>query len=321
MTLTVVYVRVSTDDQVDYSPDAQAKRCRAYAQQHALGPVTVLADEGWSGKNLDRPSMQKLLALIEAEQVTNIVTWRLDRLSRDSADLSRLIKLMEQHCVSLHSVNEGAVDIATASGRMQVGVHGVFAQFFRESVIENVKMGQRQAAEQGQWINRAPTGYDMVNGELVPNELAPIVARIFSLRITGASYAEIEAEVGIRYSTVRHIVMNRVYRGEARLRDEWFPGIHQALVSPADWDAAQRVNQTGRRIGKDLLAGRVRCGLCGRWRPWATTTATSPSTAASTEAPAATNPAAPPAGCIERPCSDFGNFETTPTSNPPSRPN
>jgi len=79
--LIVGYVRVSTEDQVEYSPDAQAGRCRQYAQQHDLGPVTVLADEGYSGKNLDRPDLQRLLSLVEADQVTDVIVWRLDRLS------------------------------------------------------------------------------------------------------------------------------------------------------------------------------------------------------------------------------------------------
>ena len=81
MTLTVGYVRVSTEDQVDYSPNAQALRCRQYAQQHDLGGLTVIADEGWSGKNLDRPGMRQLVSLAEDGQVAHVVVWRLDRLS------------------------------------------------------------------------------------------------------------------------------------------------------------------------------------------------------------------------------------------------
>ena len=111
MTLTVAYVRVSTEDQVDYSPEAQASRCRQYARQHDLGPVTVLADEGWSGKNLDRPQVQRLLELAVAEQVNHVIVWRVDRLTRDTGDLYQLVRLFEQHCVSLHSVNEGQIDL------------------------------------------------------------------------------------------------------------------------------------------------------------------------------------------------------------------
>jgi NifU-like protein involved in Fe-S cluster formation len=175
-----------------------------------------------------------------------------------------LVKLFDRHGVKVHSVNEGDLDLASASGRMQIGVHGVFAQYYRDQIVENTRMGQRQAAEQGRWLNRAPTGYDMINGQLVANHMAPLVQRIFSLRAAGASFAVIAADVGIECSTTRHISLNRVYLGEVRLGDDWFPGQHLALVDAAQFDAAHRGHTKGQRRSKDLLSGRVRCGLCGQ---------------------------------------------------------
>ncbi|MBI4934067.1 MAG: recombinase family protein [Actinobacteria bacterium] len=263
--LTIAYIRVSTEDQVDYSPDAQRNRCLQHAISHDLGSVTFLSDEGLSGKDLNRPRMAELIELVEAGQVANVIVWRLDRLSRDSGDLNRLIKLFEKHCVDVHSVSEGKVDVASASGRMQAGIHGVLAQYYREGLVENVKMGNHQAiAQRGRWLNRAPTGYSMVNGFLEPNEMAPLIPRVFALRAAGKSYTEIEAATGIKYSTVRQICHNRAYLGETRLKKQWYPGIHQPLVSNDQFDAAQRGNSTGKRIGKDILSGRVKCSLCGR---------------------------------------------------------
>jgi site-specific DNA recombinase len=103
----------------------------------------------------------------------------------------------------------------------------------------------------------------MVNGELLPNETAPIVQRIFDLPARGLSCA-IEAEVGLCYSTVRQIANNRVYTGMTRLGVAWHQGIHQPLVTQEQFDAAHRGHIKGRRRGRDLLTGRVRCGLCGR---------------------------------------------------------
>jgi site-specific DNA recombinase len=261
---TFAYVRVSTEDQVEFSPAAQAKRCKDLARLRELGPVSVLADEGWSGKNLERPKMQELLGLVRAGKVHDLVIWRWDRLSRDQGDFATLVKLFERHGVKVHSVNEGDLDLASASGRMQIGIHGVFAQYYRDQIVENSRMGQRQAAEQGRWLNRAPTGYDMINGKLVANEMAPLVRRIFTLRASGASYPTLSADVGIEYSTARHISMNRVYLGEVRLGDTWFKGIHEALVDEETFAAAQRANPTGQRRSKDVLSGKVRCGLCGK---------------------------------------------------------
>ena len=263
--LTIAYIRVSTEDQVDYSPDAQRHRCLQHALNNNLGPVTFLSDEGVSGKDLNRPAMAELIRLVESNEVENVIVWRLDRLSRNSADLSGLVNRFDRYCVAVHSVAEGRVDVASASGRMQAGIHGTFAQYYRESLVENVKMGNYQAiAQKGRWLNRAPTGYSMVNGYLQPSEVAPLIQRIFQLRADGKSYPVIEAASGVGYSTVQHICSNRVYLGEVRLRDQWFPGIHTPLVTPELFEAAQRGNPSGQRIGKDLLSGRVVCGVCGR---------------------------------------------------------
>ncbi len=264
MTITIAYIRVSTDDQVDYSPDAQRNRCAKYAVDHELGSVRFLSDEGVSGKNLERPAMRELLRLVEAGEVSDVVVWRLDRLTRDTADLSMLMRLFERQCVRLHSLNEGQQKIDTAAGRMQVGIHGVFAQYYREHIVENVKMGMQQAAEKGRWQNRAPSGYDMVNGGLVPNEQRHLIHRIFELRAEGLSYTAIESATGVKYSTVRHVCSNRVYLGMTRIRDDWYTGIHDPLVTPELFEAAQRANPTGKRRGKDIMSGRIRCGGCGK---------------------------------------------------------
>ena len=264
MTQTVAYVRVSTEDQVEYSPDAQAKRCRDLAKLKGLGAVKVLSDEGWSAKNLERPRMQAFLAMVEAGQVSDLIVWRWDRLTRDQADSAKLVKIFKAHHVKVHSVNEGDLDLDSASGQMQIGVHGVFAQYYRDQIMENTRMGQRQAAEKGHWINRAPTGYDMINGALKPNDMAPLVQEIFVLHAQGLAYSAIEAKVGIKYSTVRHICLNRVYLGEVTYQGQWFPGLHAPLVDLALFNAAQRGHTPGQRRSKDLLSGRVRCGLCGR---------------------------------------------------------
>ena len=264
MNQAVAYVRVSTDDQVEYSPDAQEKRCRELARLRGLNLTEVFADEGWSGKNLERPRMRAMLAYIKSTECTALIVWRWDRLSRDQGDFATLVKLFAEHGITVFSVNEGELDLNTASGRMQVGVHGVFAQYYRDQLVENTKMGQRQAVESGRWLNRAPTGYKMINKFLEPNDDAPLVQRVFELRSAGLGYQRIADEIGWKFSTVMHICMNRVYLGETRLKNEWFPGLHEPLVTLEKFNNAQRGHTPGQRRSKELLSGKVRCGLCGR---------------------------------------------------------
>ena len=229
------------------------------------GPPEMLrfADPGLSGKNLERPGLQQLLRMVDEGHVANVLTWRLDRLSRNLGDLIMLADRFGQAGVALHSFTE-KIDLSSATGRMFYNILGSFAQFYREQLAENVRMGMQQAVRQGKWINRPKTGYDLIDGELVPNAKAPVVRRIFTLRAEGKSQNYIANDTGINYSTVLTILGSRIYLGEVQMNGEWFPGRHEAIITPEQFAAAHRGRIKGRPKGTDLLSGRVRCGLCQR---------------------------------------------------------
>src|ERR1700736_1427327 len=127
--------------------------------------------------------------------------------------------------VALHSLQEN-LDLSSASGRMFYNVLGTFAQFFREQLAENVRMGNERAVKEGKWINRPKTGYDLRDGDLVPNDDAPRVREVFRLRGRGKNYRDIEDATGIKYSTVRDILGSRIYRGEVLHNGVWSGGRH-----------------------------------------------------------------------------------------------
>ncbi len=107
-------------------------------------------------------------------------------------------------------------------------------------------------------------GYDLIDGELVPNEMAPVVRRIFTMRSEGASQSKIAEATGVKYSTVLSILGSRIYLGEVQMNGEWFAGHHEAIITPAAFAAAHRGRVKGQARGTDLLSGKVRCGLCNR---------------------------------------------------------
>ncbi len=151
--LTVAYCRVSTEEQAaeGFSIAGQADKLRVYAELHDLGEVTVIADPGLSGKNLERPGLQQLLHMVDEGHVANVMTWRLDRLSRNLGDLIMLADRFGQANVALHSFTE-KIDLSSATGRMFYNILGSFAQFYREQLAENVRMGMQQAVRQGKWV-------------------------------------------------------------------------------------------------------------------------------------------------------------------------
>jgi site-specific DNA recombinase len=263
--LTLAYCRVSTEEQAEegFSVEGQADKLRSYSNLRDLGEVTIITDPGLSGKNLQRPGLQQLLAAVEAGHVSHVLVWRLDRLSRSLSDLILLADKFGELGVALHSVSEN-LDLSSASGRMFYNILGTFAQFFREQLAENVKMGNERAVKEGRWINRPKTGYDLIDGELVPNVDAARVQEIFTLRGQGRSYRRIEEQTAVRFSTVKSILESRIYLGEVLHNGEWFAGHHEAIITAAEFHAAHRGFGKGVRRSKDVLSGRVRCGLCSR---------------------------------------------------------
>ncbi len=263
--LTVAYCRVSTEEQAEegFSIEGQAEKLRDYGRLHGLEPVTVVEDPGRSGKDLERSGLKQLLALVHGGQVKNVLVWRLDRLSRNLGDLILLAETFLRADVALHSFTE-KLDLSSATGRMFYNILGAFAQFYREQLAENVRMGLHQAVREGRWVNRPKFGYNLADGLLVPNADASTVRHIFALRTEGRSLREIEEKTGVKYSTVRVILGSRIYLGEVLLNGEWFPGLHEALISPEEFVAAHRGYVPRRPRGREVLAGRVRCSSCGR---------------------------------------------------------
>lgn len=105
----------------------------------------------------------------------------------------------------------------------------------------------------------------MRDGLQVPNDQVPLVREIFRPRAECLSHQRIEDRTGVKYSTTRLILQSRIYVGEVLDNGEWFPGSHEPLITPQEFEAAHRDFVPGRRrLSHEVLSGRVRCGLCAR---------------------------------------------------------
>src|ERR1700733_9813629 len=103
---TIGYVRVSTDKQADrgVSLDAQAEKIRAMAVVHNAELLDIIVDGGESAKSLNRPGMERLLALVGAGEVQTVIIAKLDRLTRSVKDLCEVLEKFERRGVALISV-------------------------------------------------------------------------------------------------------------------------------------------------------------------------------------------------------------------------
>lgn len=158
----VGYVRVSSDDQArdGVSLDAQREKVRLYAELHGLDLAEVVADAGASAKTLDRPGLTRALAMLDAGDVSGLVVFKLDRLTRNLGDWSALIDRYfgERGSRSLMSVSE-SVDTRTAAGRLVLNILMTVAMWERETIVERTRTAVRFKQGRGERVSgRIPYG-------------------------------------------------------------------------------------------------------------------------------------------------------------------
>lgn len=194
----LIYTRVSTDDQAQsgVSLAMQEAQCRAMATATGVERVEVVVDDGYSGKDLKRPGMQRLLAAIESRAVAGIIVWKLDRLTRSLRDLLALTDQLKAADVALVSLHE-KIDTSGPMGRFTLHLMGALAQLERETIATRVKAAIDHIRAKGGWTGgTVPPGCrragERGNFRLeVDPATAPVVRAAFAAYVDGASLAEV----------------------------------------------------------------------------------------------------------------------------------
>ncbi len=194
--MTAVYVRQSIDKKDSISIETQVECCR----KCCTGEFRVYSDKGWSGKNLDRPEFQRLLADIKRGEIDKIVVYRLDRISRSLNDFSNLMEVFKKYGVEFASTVE-TFDTSTAIGRAMLGIIMVFAELERENILQRVRDNYYARGEKGLYLGGVPVyGFDKIPAKLdgiktsvlIPNADMSTVEYIFSAyRESGCSLGDI----------------------------------------------------------------------------------------------------------------------------------
>ena len=204
MTRTIAYLRVSTDKQADrgVSLDAQRAKVAAYAQLYDLELVEVIVDAGESAKSLDRPGLQRALAMLKSGTAEALLVVKLDRLTRSVVDLGALVeRYFAPGKAALLSVGE-QIDTRSAAGRLVLNVLASVSQWEREAIGERTSTAMQFKITQGEYTGgRAPYGYrlaaDGAHVETLPAEQA-ILASARELRASGLSLRQVAAELARR---------------------------------------------------------------------------------------------------------------------------
>jgi len=293
-----IYTRKSTSvglDQDFNSLDAQRASCQGYIDQRAgVGWQAIGAayeDGGFTGANLDRPGMQRLLADVDAGRIDVVVVYKVDRLSRSLLDFARMMARFQERGAAFVSVTQN-FSTADAMGRLTLNMLMSFAEFEREMISERTRDKMTAARRRGKWTGGpVPFGYQAVEKKLVVDEQeAAVVREIFALYIEHGSAMRVSRLLNERgrakrprthrgvtiarpwsQADVLGILKHPLYIGLIRDGEEVFPGEHEALV---DADAFERVGailggkarpvHARARTDEFLLAGLLRCASCGR---------------------------------------------------------
>jgi len=288
-----IYTRKSTEHGLELefnSLDAQREACEAYIKSQASLGWKVLAhhynDAAFSGGNLQRPALKKLLTDIEAGKIDVVVVYKIDRLTRSLADFAKLVEAFDAKSISFVAVTQ-QFNTTTSMGRLTLNVLLSFAQFERELGSERVRDKIAASRAKGKWTGGSvPLGYDIKDKKLVPNPIErQTVNLIFKRYLELGTFQQLVEEldrrkilskkrtstkqsagggVALTYGPLAYLLKNRIYIGEMGYQGKWFPGEHEAIVDRRLFDRVQKkladnaIHRTTRRSESGaLLMGKL----------------------------------------------------------------
>lgn len=285
--IAAAYIRVSTDEQAEQgiSIPAQKSRLLAYCKSQGWEVFDFYIDDGYSGKNLDRPAIQRLIQDVEAKKVNNVLVLKLDRISRRQKDVLYLLEdVFDPNEVGFKSVTE-SFDTTTPFGKAALGMMAVFAQLERETIVERVRMAKKESAKQGRFMGGPPPYGYRYNAGIKCLEIDEVQAQTvrwiydhYLEREHGYQYTGEELERrGVPGPTndrwnkvmVHKILTNPVYAGFVKHMGTLYPGKHEPIIELEKWQEVQvLINNRGAiraatTVHNALLSGLIWCGECG----------------------------------------------------------
>jgi site-specific DNA recombinase len=280
------YIRVSRragrEGESFISPEVQRKKITDWAALHGVEILEWWEELDQSGAKLARPMFQQALGRCERGESGGIVVARLDRFARSAVDALESIRRLNDAGARLVSVEDN-FDGSTPMGRFAIGILTLIAELELERIKSNWVTAVSEAVGRGVHIAaRPPTGYQRgPDSRLVRDEpAAAAVAEVFRRRALGTSYTDLAlfleqrgvfpASGNPHWSTngVAMLLRNPAYLGQARSGKVVKEEAHEAIVTRAEFDAAQGTRTLLAPRGESLaaqalLGGLIRCAGCG----------------------------------------------------------
>lgn len=297
------YIRVSTDDQLEYSPDSQIKKIKEYAEHNGIHipEEFIFLDEGISGRKAEkRPAFMKMIALAKTKPkpFDMILVWKFSRFARNREDSIVYKSMLRKQCgIDVVSISEQIGEDKTSI--LIEALLEAMDEYYSINLAEEVKRGMNEKFSRGGVVSQPPFGYKMGEDVFVPNEeTAPIVRMIFEDYVSGMGVRKIAMklnDMGVRSTkgnrfenrTVEYILCNPTYLGKLRrnpngrdVADRFHQsddivivdGQHEPLISEELYKKANErlkeqkkkyVRHAQQKQADFMLRGLCRCSDCG----------------------------------------------------------
>jgi site-specific DNA recombinase len=272
----IIYYRVSTEDQAQngVSLEQQKKYCLEYAKSHDIEIVKLFHDDGVSAKTVNRKGLQDLLSYCAKnhKNIDSVIVYKIDRLSRNVKDYATMLMALEELKIKFISATE-SVD-KTPSGKLIGTIMASFAQFDNDVRSERVSSCMLEKIKQGIWCYKAPLGYlnarDSQNKAIisVDRPRAEIIKMAFDKFSSGAYKMEEIRKLMIKAGfkswknkelssqTTFKILTDKFYIGIMTVKNQEYPGTHEAIISEHTFYKCQKYINNGNK-GDNISANRI----------------------------------------------------------------
>lgn len=229
-----IYIRVSTQDQVQHgiSLQAQEEALKNYAKALGYEIFKVYRDEGKSGKDLvHRPAMQDMLKDAELRKFQAIFIYKLDRFSRSLMDLITTIEKLKEWGIDFVSLQD-KIETTSATGKLMFHIVSAFAEFERNVTSERTKFTMHAKFSSGNLVTRAPLGYEIKDKKLIPSENSYKIQEIFQNFLNNnISLTQLAKKYNLSVNGLKKILRNQTYLGKIKFANKIIDGKHTPLIS------------------------------------------------------------------------------------------
>ena len=303
MKIAAAYIRVSTDDQIEYSPDSQLRAIQNYAEKNGyyLPEQYIFMDEGISGRTVGkREGFKQMIALAKStpKPFESILVWKYSRFARNREDSVVYKSMLRKQCgIDVVSISE-----STGDDKMSILFEAMIEamdEYYSINLSEEVKRGMTEKAKRGGVLSVAPFGYKVENGEyVIVDSEAAIIKEAFQDFLNGSGFVTIARKLNaigvkthrggsIENRTIEYWLHNPTYVGKTRwnptgrTRRDYYnenviisDGTHEPIIDDDLWNAVQKKLREEKVRHKSHMRapqkgmsywmnGVLRCGVCG----------------------------------------------------------